>query len=320
MSEYYVHGIEVSLTSNWPGFLKLVALNYGCFREPGDVVESLAVEVELKKRRWWSPLVGQEAQLESDEKRWGSGISRRGQAAILSSEPFRVEFTAGEEAKVRARYEMDRKSRIYGLVGRAPSWEHCQRMMRLALHKPLFHLLEQRGAVLIHAAALAKEGEAILIAGLNGSGKSTLCFNLLDRYDYMSDNFVLFDGNEVLGFPEAMRLPASMFKKARGPVIYGKRLFPVDEEKTVVRGRPKALIVLTRSAQTSIAQLSPEESARRLNQIHDITHEFPRYGYLGTLSHADDRTLLRKLTDSVENFSLKMSDVSAARREILEIL
>lgn len=97
---------------------------------------------------------------------------------------------------------------------------------------PLFYLtilslvvlLQQRGLLVMHAAALARAQQGLLLIGHSGSGKSTTAFNLVRRgWGYLSDDTVLLrrrdDAVEVLSFrkdfciaPEA----AEVFPELRG--------------------------------------------------------------------------------------------------------
>jgi hypothetical protein len=71
----------------------------------------------------------------------------------------------------------------------------------------LFELLKRRNLFNVHAAALAVEGRAIVLAGHSGSGKSTLALALCRAgFDFLSDDYIFLskhsDGVRVLGFPE----------------------------------------------------------------------------------------------------------------------
>jgi len=71
----------------------------------------------------------------------------------------------------------------------------------------LFELLKRRGYFNIHAAGLAVNGRAILLAGHSGSGKSTLTLTLCRAgFDFLSDDYVFLAGSasglRVFGFPE----------------------------------------------------------------------------------------------------------------------
>jgi hypothetical protein len=66
----------------------------------------------------------------------------------------------------------------------------------------------ERG-VSLHAASVAKHGQALLLVGPSGSGKSTLTLELLQRgFDYMSDEAAVLRGDsaDVLPFPRAVVL------------------------------------------------------------------------------------------------------------------
>lgn len=321
MLRYDVHGIHVSVTSNWTRFLELVSMNYAAFSRLGAMHESLEVSVDVRKKKW----VGDSrlpTGVEGKEERWGTHAYRDAEAVRYKSDRIWVEFVQEPPAKVRGSYMMDRRTRLASLYRDTPEWGVCQLVMRLALHLPILHMLERRNVQLLHASAVVSDNKAILISGLNGSGKSSLCFDLLDHFDYMSDNFVFWDGEDVLGFPEAMRIPVGEndSSSADAPMAFGKKLIPIDVERTALRAELGALIFLTLGPETSMAPLPAKAAVHRLKQIHDMTHEFPRYTYIGSLSSPEDPSRLIELTRSVPAFTLAMADVREARSLLLDIL
>lgn len=313
MTEYFVHGVRATVRSNWSKFLQLVGLNLAAFRSRDDAHQSLSVDVHLDKKGWLAPSPTSMA-LRQEEEKWGAGFFVGDQTARLQSETISVEFVAKPRPAVSARFVMDRRTQVARLYKDVPSWGTCQGVMRLALYHPIFHLLEQRGISLLHAAAVASAGAAHLIVGLNGIGKSSLCFELLDGFDYMSDNLVLWDGEFAMGLPEALRLPvAPGASRPKGvPVVFGKVLTPVQPEKTVLRARPKEVYILTQGPRTSLTPLSPDESMRRIRVIHDMTHEFPRHTFLGPLSRLPETIPFADLLATVPTFALTMSNVKEA--------
>lgn len=68
---------------------------------------------------------------------------------------------------------------------------------------PLFsRMFEGEGVVLLHSAAIAYKGKAVLLTGLSGSGKSTLAAACLHNgTDYISDDTVLFRVSDNMVFP-----------------------------------------------------------------------------------------------------------------------
>ena len=93
-------------------------------------------------------------------------------------------------------------------------FKNYTRSMRWMIHFPIFSLLKKyHNMRLIHASTLSKDSEALVFAGLNKVGKSSLSRYIFENYNfqYMSDNFLLSDSDQVYGFPEKNRLsPESM--------------------------------------------------------------------------------------------------------------
>lgn len=100
---------------------------------------------------------------------------------------------------------------IDGTHGRANGYLVRPQMMHASLIEYLFHLalielLRRRGLYTIHATALEKHGQGILIPGNSGRGKTTSFISLLrSGYRYLSDDHPLFrdagDHVELLPFP-----------------------------------------------------------------------------------------------------------------------
>lgn len=319
MYRYDVHDIDLTLTSNWPRFLDLVAFNFRAFPPGKEARDSLNVDVTLRKKRWFRSPRAPDAPLGGEEK-WGTDLYLEGDAVRFRKENEGLEFVDGSPVTVRAWYTMDRRSRVASLYRDVPPWEVCHRLMRHAIHQPLLSLLERRKLQIFHAAAAALRGEAVLIIGLNGSGKSSLCFSLLDEFNYMSDNYVFWDGQEVLGFPEALRLAEEAGPETGdAPMVFGKHLISVDREKVTWRATPRAAVLITQAAETGIVPLSPEAAAQRIEAIHDMTHEFPRYWHLGSLSPPRDASWLERFTRSVPTYALGVSKLATARALLREL-
>lgn len=72
------------------------------------------------------------------------------------------------------------------------------------------HLAERsRGGMLLHAAALSRDGQGILIAGATGTGKSTTALWLLRAgFEYLTDDLVFIpqDSRQVEGFGRPLKV------------------------------------------------------------------------------------------------------------------
>lgn len=320
MVEYFVHGIHVVVDSEWPRFLEYLALNLGRFSPPRPTTEELRVAVSVRRKRWF-PSVEPERPRTGAEEQWGDDLVSDGRGVRFRSGVLDVEFDPGPPPTARATYLLDRRNRLAGFARDVPTWEEIQRVARFAAYLPLFHLIERSGTAVLHAAAVAGRNGAVVLAGLNGSGKSTLCWSLLDRLAYMSDNYVLWTGTDVLGFPESPRIPLSHAPRSASarPSVWGKRIVPVDDSRVRLSEKPRALVFLTLGRETTMTSLTESEAARRLEIIQDMTAEFPRYGYLGPISPARSSSAIRSLTGSVPAYALSVGDPATARARILDL-
>jgi len=81
-------------------------------------------------------------------------------------------------------------------------------ILHLYILQPLVEmLLFRKGLMVIHAGAVHRNGKAYLIAGRGGSHKTDFVIELMKRgYDYVSDDMVILNGNEVLSFPHSISL------------------------------------------------------------------------------------------------------------------
>ena len=316
---FAAHGIRLRVASNWPPFLRLVSANYGAFPGGGDISESVDVRVTWERRPWFSGGHRPSA-VGSGERMWGAGIVSDSNSVRFISDRTTIEVVDGPSVSVRASYVLDRRARLRELYRGSSFWEECQRLMRLTVHLPVLHRLEVRGNSLLHAAGVASPSGALVFAGLNGSGKSSLCFRLLGPFGYMSDNFVLWNGRDLVAFPEALRIPRAAGEPLPPgtPVVFGKKVVPVGQDKVVVRARPRAIFILTRGPKMRANPLSPGETARLISRVSDVTHEFPRHTYLGPIAMPEDSGAIIALAHAAPGYLLTMADLDETRAWILE--
>lgn len=85
----------------------------------------------------------------------------------------------------------------------------------------------------IHAAAVARHGAGVILAGSPGAGKSTLTAGLIARgWSYLSDEFALIDPRvrRLLAYPKALCIKAGSFDTLRQLGL------PVDEHGVLHKG------------------------------------------------------------------------------------
>lgn len=317
---YEVHGIRVSIASDGPAFLTLADLMLGAFRSHSDSAESLSVRLETRVRGWMeSPR--SLAVRQGPEERLGTAEFQEGESVHLKADLYSVSYADGSDAAVRASFVLDRRSRLRRLVAKEQPWQILFSLFRFGVQEPILLKLERRGMVLLHASVAAQDSRAIVLLGLNGSGKSSLCASLLDRLDYVSDNFAAWDGDHVLGFPSALRVAgAAPGQRIDLPSLHGKSFMQPDPARVRTTARPAALVLMSLGASTSLTPLEPSEAYRRILEIGDMTHEFPRHSYLGPLAPLPDLARVEELARRVPAYRLVMSRTADARQAVLGLL
>lgn len=127
--------------------------------------------------------------------------------------------------------------------------------------------------VVIHAAALRRDTDTLLMLGKSGAGKTTLTLGLMGRgWEPFTDDAVLLDTHslEVRTFPRCFHVDAATLvalpvrpplEKAGGLTAYFRPLKWADGS-----GRPTAIVVVTRDPQrpTTMHPLSQAEAAGAL--------------------------------------------------------
>lgn len=132
------------------------------------------------------------------------------------------------------------------------------------LELAFFMMLESRGLMGVHGAALAKEGRAVLLRAQSGGGKTTLAYAAATRggFQALAEDVVWLDGRCSLwwGMPWSFHLlpdAKQLFPELAGyePVLQtnGEMKLEVNLEtiqpgSTTVSARPKAIVLVERLA------------------------------------------------------------------------
>ena len=174
---------------------------------------------------------------------------------------------------------------------KSEKYENFQRSMRWILHFPIFVLLQlKQGKSVLHASAVAKNGQAVVLCGFNKVGKSTLSAYLSREkgYKFMTDNFLFFDSDRFYGFPERIRMDSVSIKaldiQNRNNIeIYGKYHIDTEPQKVCLSAKPNSLFFISRGDNFKISKLDSIRADLLINGMNNYLQEFPEYSYLAFL-------------------------------------
>jgi hypothetical protein len=149
------------------------------------------------------------------------------------------------------------------------------------LHFPLLLWHSDKGAEVIHAALVSKDGEGALFAGKGGVGKSTAALACLDAgFDYLGDDYISLEASQDGSFRGHSLYSATWLmadQLVRFPRLIPHAIYPrrPDQEKTLVllsQVSPRRLsscvpiraLVLPRVTGNPSAQIRPASGAEAL--------------------------------------------------------
>ena len=190
-------------------------------------------------------------------------------------------------------------------------------------------LLEQKGYLVFHAAALAKNREVILLVGASGNGKSTLAFAFHQKgYRFISDNMVVINAkknyrvyqglNQIKLWPDAIShfsLPQKKMtlvetdstkrylhlkhKPLNSPLLL-KKIYTLSRAKKVSVGTLTKQSALTQLIRHSYGTLGLKKNANLSDHflsLAKLAHRFP----ISQLKRGNSLSHLDTVIDTVEN-------------------
>ena len=182
------------------------------------------------------------------------------------------------------------KSIARRMLGRVPAHEtNRERMLyftRIGIHFPLFFMLKTKENIgVMHAAAVAKGGKSVVLAGYDGVGKSTLALYLCLKcgFQYVADNFLLYDDTYVYPFAEGARMNDDSLRaldfKCAGKRIHGRmEVIP----PSFVEDIPLSLSAVyfnSISHTDVIEEMSKEQMKKNIMSMENYLPEFIDYKY-----------------------------------------
>ena len=196
------------------------------------------------------------------------------------------------------------------------------------LEKLQDHLVKHcTSGIWLHAAAVARDGRSLLLAGKTGSGKTTLATRLVLRgFDYLTDELVWIDPSSTClrGFArplhlktEAGALFAELFAPQRSDAVaetaLGHHVSPLRLGATVVReAHPDVLVFpsYTPGARLDLCPLSKAQAAARTMSCLVDARGRALHGF-------DD---VARLAHGVSAYAMVYSDLDEASRTLESLL
>ncbi len=296
-----VEGVTVRLDTEESSFERYVRGSYGPACATTSASESRRetdINVHVDFHRFRGPLA--RAWLDRVETEnpviLGSHLRVGDGSVFYQYGPYCIEALKSRNGiEVRALFQMTRRHIFLKMLGNDEILESYQALMRQSIHYPLFHALQEKGFSVLHANLVEKDGDGVLFIGANGAGKTTAALALLPEARILADNFVLFDGNNLVGFPEYIRVSKEAAEahglKTTGMEIFGKRQVGIGEGALRRRARPAAGVIVRRGTRASWKEIEREKVIRYLDAVDSFLHEGHKYSYIAFPEASAYRTM-----------------------------
>jgi len=278
-----VYGITAVVSSNDDGFNRFVNNNYQLFAS--GYIEKPNIEIFFSKED------GEIARKEKESlPRLSEGLYQNEKKLCWFNEfgfSIYVDIVAPDNWRIYG-YHFDLTSQ----KNKEEILKNYMRSMRWMIHYPVFILLEKyQNKRLVHASVISKNGKAIVFAGLNKVGKSSMARFIFEQdssYKFISDNFLLTDGEYVYAFPETARLsPVSLNKinvdKGESDLVYGKYHIIYNKERIEKKAVVEKAFIVNNGDELKIESLNGKHYHSVLEGMHRYLQEFPEYTFYSLL-------------------------------------
>ncbi len=195
-----------------------------------------------------------------------------------------------------------------------------------AVYYPTWWHLEAQGlGHPLHAAGVALDGRAVVLAGLPGAGKSTLAMALVGApgAELLADNVVLHDGRQVQGCFE----PLLLDDRTRGWVGAQLALRPLGRRHVFARDAyhaahrtggvlPGAVVLVSRGRETRLDPVGAAECTHRLLAINEVAKEVRRYHVLAAILGMVEPEGLARVDERGERLERLLTGVPCYRLQV----
>ncbi len=162
----------------------------------------------------------------------------------------------------------------------------------------IFLWAQRHELLMLHAAAVGKDGHGVLIVGHGGTGKSTLaCSCLADGFEFVSDDYCLLSATDShIVYPIYTNVSLNPYSISKLPMFKPFEILPMQEEKgaftvsesLIKSGLPVEAIIFPRITDNSEPEITTDKSSKALVQVIYSTNK--------QLGCVFDATFVKKLS------------------------
>ncbi|MBN2057329.1 MAG: hypothetical protein JW782_00845 [Candidatus Saganbacteria bacterium] len=330
--ELNIFGARTTIESNEQDFLDSVAGNLYFFSKAGDKNPALLSNTSLKVSYLTDRQADHGQEIAACRKIGNNVYIGENKCIYLEGNLFVRIVKQGNDLEISARPVRKKglKSKIGRLIRRRKT-DYFQLVRKLVIF-PVFYLLEANcGIFLLHGSAVNHAGKAIVMAGLAGIGKTTLAIALTLKdpggIRFLSDNFLLFDQDNIYPFPEHIRLHDDLRSfipntdRLGQPIVrrFKRSHYALDGRLISGKVPPQVLFLPSLAREPYLREVPAHVAIDRLLLANDHVKEFHTYHYMGLLDYLNygSGSLYARRLDTLKSLlsKIKSYEVGIAKGE-----
>jgi hypothetical protein len=291
-----------------------IHFNNSLFKSNKDIIKNIKITEYL----------GSEVYVEDLDLLWET----RRLKVLINREVSKFEISAN------ANFRLDQK--IRSIFKSNPEFENNMYLYvhRFVILYPIMSILSNKNKYsIVHASAVfdKKENKSLLFVGLNGVGKSSLAFGLsnIERYELLSDNFVVICNDKMRIVPELIRLPRNIKHNIDNFNIIGRannKLLIKNKTNSTEEYEVGKVVFISRdkgNSPSTLKSLSSEKALDLLYNIGSYLKEYENHHYTSFLEKnkaSIDIENYKCLVDNSDNYLFKIGNEKNNVLKFLQLL
>lgn len=296
MKYFNIHGLRVRVNGHNENFETFISENLYYFEEEEKKGNNFDLEVKFKKKFNKNKLkkfvkIGKDAF--QNENRFI--FFSKGQNLIFEIEVDTIKLSIKINYFIESNLKAKGKRFIRNVLqSKFSNKLNYLKLSRELINFPIFWLLEKRfGIFLLHGGSISRNNKGIVFSGLANIGKSTNIITavLEGSYNFLGDNFLLYDENYIYAFPELLRLSEKTVKliikdpgKFKTDYSYnGRKYYKLPCNKIELKIAAKKWIIPSIGNYYKEERVLKETFINLMMLSNDHVKEFHNYSQIGLL-------------------------------------